>query len=152
MRGLAKFLCGVTVLALPVLAACGDDDNDKGASAATQTPSGGGVALSDEAYLKVLCTGLVKYQDTILSTTTKADDIAKVIRDYIASFDGVTPPKGLEKWQQDYTKYLNDAINDPTALVVTPPPMPPDSERDRLASKTSSVPECKYPTFLGEKR
>jgi len=150
MRGLLRFLCGVAVLALPVLAACGDGNSDKTTS--TPSTSGGSVALSDEAYLKVLCTGLVKYQDTILSTTTKADDIAKVIRDYIATFDGVTPPKGLEKWQRDYTKYLNDALSDPTALLVTPAPMPPDSERDRLASKVSNVPECKYPTFLGEKR
>ncbi|MBI2765356.1 MAG: hypothetical protein HYX53_05505 [Chloroflexi bacterium] len=106
-------------------------------------------ALNDEGYLKVFCTGLTEYQDALVSKTTK-EDIARVITGYIASLKTVTPPDDLAKFHAEYIKYLEDAVADPTSLVTRKPPMPSDSARERLASKTNDVPECKYPTFLGQ--
>jgi hypothetical protein len=122
------------------LIACGGGDAPK-----TKNPD----ALTDEGYLKVFCTGLTDYQDALVSKTTK-EDIAKVITDYIAALKTVTPPDDLTKFHSDYIKYLQDAVADPTSLVTRKPPLPSDSVRQRLASKTTDVPECKYPTFLGQ--
>jgi hypothetical protein len=136
-------ILGAVVALGVVLAACG------GAGDKSSSPTSDPNALSDEAYLKVFCTGLTEYREALLTKTT-ADDIAKVIKDYIAALKPLSPPQDIAKFHQEYVKYLEDAVNDPTSLVTRNPPEPGASERQRLASKTSNVPECKYPTFLAD--
>ncbi|MCC7364035.1 MAG: hypothetical protein IT303_06655 [Dehalococcoidia bacterium] len=138
---------------LLVAAACGGGDDDEtadggdggGDSQATGTP------LSDTEYLKTLCSGLTAYQESVLSTPDP-DEIAKVVEDFAADMKAVTPPEDLQDWQAGFVKYLEDAVEEPTSLLTTAPPMPDDDVRQRLANKVPEVPECKYPTFLGEKR
>lgn len=135
----ARLFAVALLLSAVALAACGDKDDSGGSS--------GAAASSDAQYLAVFCTGLTKYQETLVSAT-KVDDIRKVIEDYIGELEKITPPDGLEKYHKDYIRYLREALDDPTSLVTTKPPMPPESDRERLSEKTKGVAECKYPTFL----
>ena len=154
MHMLSRFAAvGVLGAMFAAFAACGDDGGGTktDTSNPNETPVASGTPLSDEAYLKVFCTGTVAYQDALL-TKPKADDIAAVIKTYIASMEKVTPPEDLAKFHADYVQYLRDSVKDPTSLVTRAPPKPADGPRQRLAAKVTSVPECKYPTFLGEQR
>ena len=124
------------VVLLPMAIACGGDSR-----------SGANTGVSDEEYLKVLCTGLSNFSDALLSKTTAAE-IGQVIKDYIAEMKKVDPPSDVKKFHQDFVKYLEDSLAEPTSLVTRKPPLPSDSVRKRLASKEPSVPECKSPTFF----
>lgn len=129
----------VAVLATgAIMASCGG-------GSAHPTPSG--PALSDQEYLKVVCTGLSNFS-TALLTKTKPEDLAQVIKDYIASLQKVQPPAGVEQFQQDFIKYLQDSIADPTSLVTKPPPLPSSAVRQRLASVEIQTPECKDAKFF----
>jgi hypothetical protein len=75
-----------------------------------------------------------------------------VIKDYIASVQKVTPPADLVSWQNGFVKYLQTMVPDPTKALSQSPPLPPESVRKRLADQVKDVPDCKYPTFLGEPR
>ncbi|MCC6388559.1 MAG: hypothetical protein IT302_14385 [Dehalococcoidia bacterium] len=121
-------------------AACGDGKSDE------PTPTGN--ELTDEQYLAVFCTGIVNYQDALVSQPSAAG-IGDAIKTYVAELKKVQPPVGIAKWHKEYIQYLEDAVKDPTSLVSTKPPMPPEAERSRLASKVKDVPACKYSTFLG---
>ena len=133
-------LAAAAPLALLLLAAaCGSGDD------AAPTPSG--PALSDEQYLKVVCTGLTNFSDALL-TRTKAEDIAGVIQEYIRQLQAVNPPGDLQKFHADFVKYLQDSVKDPTSLITRKPPMPADDIRRRVAAKERNVPECKNPTFF----
>lgn len=116
-----------------LVAACSDDEKAK---------------ADDEAYLKVICSGLDGYTDA-LNSKTKVDDIAQAIRDFAAELKKVEPPADLRTFHDQFVKYLEDAVADPTSLVTRKPPLPPDDVRRRLASKEANVPECKNPTFFG---
>jgi len=121
-----------------ILAACG------GGSA---KPTPVGPALSDEDYLKVVCTGLSDFSAALL-TKTKPEDLSQVIKDYIASLQKVQPPAGVEQFHQDFIKYLEDSIADPTSLVTKTPPLPSGSVRQRLAAVEIQTSECKDAKFF----
>jgi hypothetical protein len=142
---------GLVLCVLPafLFAACDGGGSDKTTPTRASAPSG--PALSDEAYLKVICTGLVNYQDSLLAAKD-VEAIRKVITDYSESMEAINPPADLQHFHDDFIKYLQDSVKDPTSLVTTSPPRPETAARERLASRVTSVPECKYPTFLGEKR
>jgi hypothetical protein len=133
----------IATLMLVVLAgaACGGGAK----SSATPTPSG--PTISDEEYLRAICVGVTQFSDALVSKSS-ADEITKVVRDFSASMKKLTPPADLQKYNTDFTKYLDDAANDPTSLVTKKPPLPADSVRQRLAAKEMNVPECKAPTFF----
>jgi hypothetical protein len=150
----------VVALALPVSFACSDGDDDDttpDGTTATDTASTdtatstapSTAALSDEEYLKVFCEGLTEYQEAI-ETEPDVDKIADIVRDYAAAMDEVNPPEDLVSFNDAYVAYLEEAVDDPTSLVATSPPEPDEGPRDRLAGKVDDVPECKYPTFLGD--
>lgn len=149
LRRLALAAAVVAGIAL-LMASCGGDDAKKTATpTAASTPAG--PPLSDEAYLKVFCKGLVDYQDALLTART-ADAITKVIQQFADAMEKVAPPSDIQRFHTDFVAYLRASVKEPTSLLTKSPPMPGNKERDRLASRVSSVPECKYPTFLGEKR
>lgn len=134
----------VGLLALPLaLAACGGDSNDDA------EPTASANALTDEQYLAVFCTGISNYREALLNQPSAAG-IANAIKAYVAELKKIEPPAGLGKWHKEYITYLEDAEKDPTSLVSTAAPLPSDTDRARLASKATSIPECKYPTFLGQ--
>ena len=58
------------------------------------------------------------------------------------------PPSDLREYNDEFIKYLEDAVNDPTSLVTRQPPLPDDDIQRRLAAKEPSVEECKDPTFF----
>ena len=133
MRWLALSLA-VSLVALVALA-CGDH---------AAAPKGGG---TDEDYLKAVCTGVSNFSDALISKTT-AKEIGDVIQQFIDEMEKVNPPADLVAYNKSFIQYLKDSLSDPTSLVTKPPPEPPQSVRDRLASKESSIPECKNPTFF----
>lgn len=135
-----RFLMMTVVAFALALGACGDGKTDE--------PEPTGNELTDEQYLAVFCTGIANYREALLNQPSAAG-IADSIKSYVAELKKVQPPTGLAKWHKSYITYLEDAEKDPTSLVSTEPPLPPDAERTRLAAKVKDVPECKYPTFLG---
>lgn len=139
------FLLMLMPLAL-IAVACGGGSSGK----STPTSSASGPALSDEAYLKVICTGTENFSNAVISKTNPAD-IAAVIKDFSGSLKAVNPPSDLQTFHQQFIKYLDSAVNEPTSLITTAPPEPSDSVRQRLAAKESQVPECKDPTFFDTK-
>lgn len=126
----------LALLALPVLVACGS-----GSGGEEKTK------VDDEAYLKIMCTGLTNFSDALM-TKTKAEEIAQVIKDFIAELQKVEPSSDVVTFHQEFVKYLEDSVSDPTSLVTRKPPVPPDDVRSRLSARESSVPECKNPTFF----
>ena len=127
-------LFGAVLLPLVlVMAACEDD-----------APEGGG---SDEDYLRAICTGSQDFSNALLSKTTP-DEIAEVIRDFIEKMEATNPPADLVEYNDEFVDYLEAAVNEPTSLVTSRPPLPDDDVQRRLASKEPSVAECKDPTFF----
>jgi len=136
MRFRALLGAVLVLFLLPTVVACGAD-----------TDSGAKTGVSDEEYLKVICTGLSNFTDALLSKTTAAE-IGQVIKDYIAEMKKVDPPSDVKKFHDDFVKYLEDSLSEPTSLVTRKPPLPSESVRKRLAAKEPGVPECKSPTFF----
>lgn len=130
----------LTLLALPLLlfAACGDGGDD---------PKPTGNELTDEQYLAAICSGTSKFTEALLSKT-KVEDIAAVIKEFSAEMKKLNPPADLKSYNEQFVKYLDDAVGDPTSLVTRNPPLPSKDVRDRLAAKESSVIECKDGTFF----
>lgn len=120
-----------------VAAACGGGDSSK--------PSGN--ELTDEQYLAAICSGTSRFAEALV-TKTKAEDIAQVIRQFSADMKALNPPADLKSYTGQFVKYLDDAVADPTSLVTRTPPLPSKDVRDRLATKETSVPECKSGTFF----
>ena len=131
------FVVALLPLAIALAAACGGDDAPKAAAN----------AITDEAYLKEICSGSSKFSEALL-TKTKPEEIGQVIKDFSTAMKALTPPNDLKDYNQQFTKYLDDAVADPTSLVTRNPPLPKQDVRDRLAAKESSVPECKDGTFF----
>ena len=136
MRRHPAFLLAPVLVLTLLAAACSGDDAKPAGDAST-----------DEQYLKIICTGLSNFSDALVSKTS-SDEIAKVIKEYIASLKPVTPPQDLAKFHKDFQKYLQDALDDPTSLVTKTPPLPSEDVRRRIASKEANVPECKNATFF----
>ena len=131
------FVAALLPLSVALAVACGGDDAPKA------SPN----AVTDEAYLKAICSGSATFSDALL-TKTKPDEIGQVIKAFSASMKALTPPDDLTDYNLQFTKYLDGAVADPTSLVTRTPPLPKQSIRDRLAAKESSVPECKDGTFF----
>lgn len=133
-------------LLLPVLfmfGACGGDSSDPDP---TTTSNRGGTG-TDEEYLADICSGTSEFSNALLSKTT-AEEIAEVIRDFIGQMKEANPPADLVKYNDDFVKYLEDSVSDPTSLVTRNPPLPPKDVQRRLAAKELSVDECKDGTFF----
>lgn len=131
------FAGAILVPALVLFSSCGDDgDND--------TPKSGG---TDEEYLAAICKGTSDFSNALLTKTTAAE-IGNVIEDFITLMKDANPPADLADYNQEFVKYLEDALADPTSLVTREPPLPPDDIQRRLAAKELSVDECKGGTFF----
>jgi len=137
MQRIAAVLVAILAVAA-ILSACG------GGSA---KPTPVGPAVSDQDYLNVICTGLTSFTDALVSKT-RPEDLTQVIKDYIASLQKVQPPAGVEQFHQDFIKYLQDSIADPTSLVTKTPPLPTGTVRQRLAAVESQTPACKDAKFF----
>ncbi len=135
MRHWILLALGLLAASAMLLAACGDDDD---------TPQGGG---SDEDYLRAICVGTQNFSNALLSKTNP-DDIAQVIKDFIAEMKKTNPPADLVKYNQEFIKYLEDAVADPTSLVTRAPPEPDKEVSRRLAALEPSIDECKDGTFF----
>lgn len=154
----AALLIGLFLLPLGLVACGGNDDETNTEStpaAETPTPDGGSgsstpVAVDDEGYLAVVCSGLADFSDAVLVAET-ADEISAVVRDYIADLQGVMPPEDLVEFHESFIQYLSDSVNEPTVLLTTPRPLPEESVRERLSAKEASVSECRDLTFFGER-
>lgn len=133
----------LVIAAVFTAAACGGGGSPK----PTPTAPTSGPTLTDEQYLKAICTGTQAFSDALISKTT-ADGIAQVIKQFSTNLKSINPPGDLRTFHAAFIKYLDDSLTDPTSLLTKSPPEPPDSVRQRLASKESSVPECKNPTFF----
>lgn len=138
----------IVLAVLPVLLLLGSACGDDGGSKSTTAPgNNAGPTLTDEAYLKAICVGVQQLSDALL-TKTNVQDITKVVKDFSASLKALNPPADLQKYNSDFTKYLDDTTSEPTQLLTKAPPLPSDSVRQRLASKTSDIPECKDVKFF----
>ncbi|MFN0096688.1 MAG: hypothetical protein ACKVVT_18175 [Dehalococcoidia bacterium] len=130
------------LLCLPFLAvACSDDADDE--------PVPQGDIVSDEDYLRVFCAGITGFQEALLNSKT-VEGISEAVTTYVKAMEPVNPPADIADFHKAYIKYLKDAVKgeDPTVLVTSKPPVPPDGPRKRLADKAGNVEACKYPTFL----
>lgn len=130
------FLLGLAlaVVAPLALVACGGSDS----------PKGGG---SDEDYLRAICVGTSNFSNALLSKSNP-DDISKVIKDFIAEMKASNPPADLVKYNNDFIKYLEDAVNEPTSLVTRAPPLPNKDVARRMAALEPGISECKDGTFF----
>lgn len=138
------------------VAACGGGNKSPQPGAqpqpsATEEVTPSGPPLSDQEYVQTLCVGITNYNEALLREPT-AEGIAKVVREFSTSMKKVNSPEDLKTFHADFIQYLDDAVDDPTSLVTTTPPKPADAIRERLAKRVLDTAECKYPTFLGEKR
>jgi hypothetical protein len=125
------------VLAGLLLAACGGDDD---------SPRATGTG-NDEDYLRAVCTGIDHVSDALVSATSAAE-IARVLEEFAATMKAIDPPPDLAEYNQKFVAYLEAAINDPTSVVTTSPPLPSDAARRRLAALEPGIPECREPTFF----
>ena len=115
------FAGAILVPALVLFSSCGDDGDD-------DTPKSGG---TDEEYLAAICKGTSDFSNALLTKTTAAE-IGNVIEDFITLMKDANPPADLADYNQEFVKYLEDALADPTSL----------------ATKELSVDECKDGTFF----
>ncbi len=141
MKPMPRFLLlsAVAAVLLVLFAACGGGDEP--------SPDNG---VSDEDYLRVLCTGLDQYSDSLLAAA-KPDQIAKVIENYITAMKAVTPPNDLAAFHTGFIVYLEQGLADPKALLTASPPRPPEKAASRLAAKEPKVSECQDATYFGRK-
>jgi hypothetical protein len=130
----------ILALATVGFAACGDDD-------AANEPSGTVGTGTDEGYLRAICVGSQNYSKA-LNTATTADEIARVVRDFIAEMKKANPPADLVAYNTEFIKYLQDSVEDPTSLVTRNPPLPSKDIQRRLASLEPSISECRDGTFF----
>jgi hypothetical protein len=153
VRGAALACVALAAMTGVALAACGGGDDDGGADGPSPEASAATPAtvtqLDDAGYLKVFCEGLSDYQDALLVEPT-AEGIAKTIEAYVAAMKAVRPPEDLQAFHDEYVAYLEGALDEPTSLLTTDPPEPPEEPRQRLRELIDDTPECKYPNFLSK--
>ena len=128
-------LFALAIVMAGALVACG------GGGDATTTPTAGGPVLTDEEYLKAICTGTKNFSDALISKTTAAG-IGEVVSDFKTQMASLNPPADLKDFNAEFVKYLEDSLKDPTSLLTRKPPAPPSKVRDRLVSKEANVAEC----------
>jgi len=136
----ARWLLAAAAAAALVLAACRGGGGD-GLETPAATPVG------DEEYLAVICAGLDRFTDALMVAQTP-DEVRAVVEEYIADLELVTPPEDVRPFHEAFIQYLRDAVDEPLALLTTPPPTPEEEVRQRLAEKERSVAECRNPTFF----
>ncbi len=124
------------LVAAATMASCGG-----GGSGSKNTPTANGPLLTDEQYLKEICTGTQNFSDALISKTTK-EGIASVVQSFRDDMQSLNPPADLQAFNAQFVQYLDDALKEPTSLLTRQPPVPPSSVRDRLVSKEPNVPEC----------
>ncbi len=135
MRNLIALPVILAIAVSVLLGACGGD---------ADTPRAGG---SDEDYLRAICVGTSDFSNALLSKT-KPDEIAKVIRDFIAVMKKTSPPDDLVKYNDAFIKYLEEAVSEPTSLVTRTPPLPAKDVQRRIAALEPTIDECKSGTFF----
>lgn len=140
-----RLLLFAGALLLPLIFLLGACAGSKTADQPSATLGGG--TGTDEGYLAAICAGTSQFSNALISKTTP-DEIADVIRDFIAEMKQANPPADLVQYNADFVKYLEDAVSDPTSLVTRNPPLPAKDIQRRLAAKELSVPECKDGTFF----
>lgn len=136
MRHWILLVFGILSASAMLVAACGDDDD--------AAPKSGG---SDEDYLRAICVGTSNFSNALLSKTNP-DDIAQVIKDFIAEMKKANPPADLVKYNGEFIKYLEDAVSEPTSLVTRAPPLPSTEIQRRIAALEPAITECKDGTFF----
>lgn len=135
MRYVYAIAVSLLLAASLLLSACGSDGD---------TPKSGG---TDEDYLRAICVGTTNFSNALLSKTNP-DDIAKVIRDFIAVMKKANPPADLANYNKEFVQYLEDAVSEPTSLVTRKPPLPSKDVQRRIASLEPTIDECKSGTFF----
>lgn len=151
MIRLALAFLAPAMLAMTV--ACGGDDGDTSAPTATVSADvtpGQPRDVDDLGYLDVFCSGIARYFDAV-DTATTADEIADAVEAFTRDLEGVTPPEDVRPFHQAFIDYLRASADDPTSLLVDPPPVPPEDVRDRLAGKESEVDSCKASEFFSSR-
>jgi len=133
----SRLIAAILLPVLAVSAACGGDD-------AGSQPRGTG---NDTDYLRAVCVGIDRVTDALISATTP-EAIAAVIEEFAAAMRQIDPPPDLTDYNRQFVAYLEAALKDPTSVVTTPPPLPPDDVRRRLAQLEPQIPECREPTFF----
>lgn len=137
-RHVPRMLAPLVLTALLVGACSGKSGDDQPLPAGTGT---------DEDYLRAVCIGIDRVSDALVSATT-AEAIGAVLREFAATMRAIDPPPDLVDYNQQFVAYLEAALRDPTSVVTTAPPQPPDAARRRLARLEPSIPECREPTFF----
>ena len=101
MGRMRRFLFAGAILlpALVLFSSCGDDGDD-------DTPKSGG---TDEEYLAAICKGTSDFSNALLTKTTAAE-IGNVIEDFITLMKDANPPADLADYNQEFVKYLEDAV------------------------------------------
>ncbi len=102
---------------------------------------------NDADYLRAVCLGIDRVSDALVSATS-ADAIAAAIEEFANTMRAINPPPDLTDYNRQFVAYLDAALKDPTSVVTTSPPLPPDRARRRLAQLEPSIPECREPTFF----
>ncbi|WP_322818553.1 hypothetical protein [Tepidiforma sp.] len=137
MRSLSLTALLTAIVVATLLAACGGGDS---------SPKATGTG-NDEDYLRAVCAGIDQVSDALVAATSPAE-IARVLEDFAATMRAIDPPPDLADYNRKFVAYLEAALDDPTSVVTTSPPLPPDAARRRLASLEPSIPECREPTFF----
>lgn len=124
--------------------ACGDDDDDGD----DVTPGASTGTGNDEDYLRAICVGTSNFSNALLSATS-VDDIRSVVEEFADEMRALNPPADLTEYNQAFVAYLDAAAEgDPTSLVTTSPPEPPEDVRRRMAALEPTIDECRDPTFF----
>lgn len=148
-------LSGLLLLPFALVACGGSGDSDptqipSSSPPPDTSPAPSPVAVDDEGYLAVVCSGLSAFSDAVLVAKT-ADEISAVVRQYIADLQQIAPPEDVAPFHRDFIQYLSDSVDEPTVLLTSPPPLPEQSVRQRLAGKESTVSECRNLVLFGER-
>ncbi len=124
--------------------ACGGDDDGDDDTTPTVVAGTG----NDEDYLRAICVGTSSFSDSLLSATS-VEEIRDVVSDFADEMRALNPPADLSEYNVAFIAYLDAAVDgDPTSLVTTAPPEPPDDVRRRLAALEPGIDECRDPTFF----
>lgn len=115
-----------------------------GCSGGETPPRGTG---NDEDYLRAVCAGIDRVSDALVSASS-ANEIAAAIEEFADTMRAINPPPDLTEYNRQFVAYLDAALKDPTSVVTTAPPLPPDGPRRRLAQLEPSIAECREPTFF----
>lgn len=141
----------IAAAALWAAAACGGSGDDEATATPPQNATPGTVRQVDDlGYLDVFCGGVARYFD-VVQTATTVDEIAEAVEVFIAELEAIEPPEDVQPFHEAFLEYLRASTDDPTRLLVAPPPVPDEAVRDRLASKESQVDSCQASNFFSSR-